>query len=837
MKKGFLLSGKKVPRVKNGSVNDTRSPGEDGHRPQPTTKKAFPSKTSIPGGNLPSHTSSRKIGTPNFPREPKGGMKRGFLLAGGSSDNNIENDNKKSQNLPQCKPEETPIISYRISASEQAIQPKKRISTISTALLDFEKSHNEHDIDDRRNQQSEPVVSSLLRLIEDEPDDPKEGNPPECDNNLVPSDEHNDKPSLDSWINQPSSSQPSLIIPSSSLLGPQRKPFVAKSGKPLIVEVDTPPLLQEVANSSKHSLDSSNESPDPRRFEHPLNISSYGIESTSPKIISDTNAELQNGTAIETHVPPLKDSLQFANDVSLLLAQLCHSIHSKRRSTRESPNKDYVVGVGMFIDKKSTKQIKSFITKHLSRRLGADYVRYAILDNLWKMILEPIAQDYSESIQSRKKKKNTSKAFISPPLGFGLGVVDFIEPAGVAYKSLAKRLSDAAHANKSSNIPQKEDKEKIEDSESDKERRNKQLKILALGAVYLLRCRIRCIGVTMTNLENGIDLSNASYSDDDEGIGAVLKDLQSEIRILLSKILPTLESIVRSDAKEGRTILVSSAADACFELIETSSRAVVLQHMLQVRTTKGNKYDKDFNWSTPKSMQIWRDTLPLIERLLAVKQGWVSRSTTTERISNGPSRVKCAVAVLDDWLDVVKTSKRFFFNLFVGDDWRDERADFTEGLNLFWNLSGISLKRVENADSLKSSCFRVGGMAQSLCQRQECAFGSSVNAFLHDLGGGVEAEDLVLLIQKSAKFTDSIRTAIKTAQSPEAWTKANHQRAAIRAFASWLFRVTKAIRTLTKKDKRTDGDGIDFLGSAMGSLVVLLRSESKQCVDISVATL
>ena len=128
-------------------------------------------------------------------------------------------------------------------------------------------------------------------------------------------------------------------------------------------------------------------------------------------------------------------------------------------------------------------------------------------------------------------------------------------------------------------------------------------------------------------------------------------------------------------------------------------------------------------------------------------------------------------------------------------------------------------------------------MAQSLCQRQECAFGSSVNAFLHDLGGGVEAEDLVLLIQKSAKFTDSIRTAIKTAQSPEAWTKANHQRAAIRAFASWLFRVTKAIRTLTKKDKRTDGDGIDFLGSAMGSLVVLLRSESKQCVDISVATL
>jgi hypothetical protein len=66
--------------------------------------------------------------------------------------------------------------------------------------------------------------------------------------------------------------------------------------------------------------------------------------------------------------------------------------------------------------------------------------------------------------------------------------------------------------------------------------------------------------------------------------------------------------------------------------------------------------------------------------------------------------------------------------------------------------------------------------------------------------------------------------------------KENHQRAAVRAFASWISMDSKAIRVLTKSKECPENE-VDLLDDSMSSLVMLLRSESKQCVDMSIATL
>ena len=64
----------------------------------------------------------------------------------------------------------------------------------------------------------------------------------------------------------------------------------------------------------------------------------------------------------------------------------------------------------------------------------------------------------------------------------------------------------------------------------------------------------------------------------------------------------------------------------------------------------------------------------------------------------------------------------------------------------------------------------------------------------------------------------------------------NHQRAVVRAFTSWISSGNKALRILTKSNKNPEAD-VDLLDLSMVSLVMILRSESKQCVDLSIASL
>lgn len=115
----------------------------------------------------------------------------------------------------------------------------------------------------------------------------------------------------------------------------------------------------------------------------------------------------------------------------------------------------------------------------------------------------------------------------------------------------------------------------------------RQHKILALVAVYLLQCRTRCINISLTKMASGF-VTDASHSDTIESMRHLINTFESEIGILLSKILPSLESIVNGgNARNGQTVLTSAAANACFKLIEISSRSAVYHHWLQVSDPTG----------------------------------------------------------------------------------------------------------------------------------------------------------------------------------------------------------------------------------------------------------
>ena len=124
-------------------------------------------------------------------------------------------------------------------------------------------------------------------------------------------------------------------------------------------------------------------------------------------------------------------------------------------------------------------------------------------------------------------------------MAFGLGIVEFLKPVGMAYESLAKLLLDASRANDSSKSPQREitDKFKINGNGLGVAPQTKQYKIMALGASYLIRCRIRCLGITMTRMEAGIKPCKAPFTDDSEDKEAILRNMQSELKIMLSKWL------------------------------------------------------------------------------------------------------------------------------------------------------------------------------------------------------------------------------------------------------------------------------------------------------------
>ena len=749
-------------------------------------------------------------------------------------------------------------------------QPWRRVLHFHLVVGSFRKGNHPYDTHrDPHHHHYPPAAttststSSLLHFVRDDDDDDdtasdntdeggENNNPHHASTNtttveLLHQHERQDghttiHPSLDRWIEEPVVSlpshyysprpPPSIILPSFSTnhqsCSSQRAPRISKQQKPLIVEMDDAPTTRGATNTyytntniTLSVTDRTNAAVEPYR------PTDNEINSNVEQIIDATTYQQQQQQT--TNVPTPNDIQQYTNTVSIFLSKLGRSIHSSSNTNHPNNSQQHdetrdisvIIGLGTVVNTRTEALVQSFMTRHY---LSGTTTKRELLDNvLWKMILEPIAQDYTMFIQSRNyrtnKKRSSSRSTtncISPSLTLGLGMLQFHTPMGVAYDSLLRllqRLVLPPHMEMSNNAGSNQDSQL------------KEQKILALGAIYLLRCRIRCINLSLTHLETGfVVVVDASHSDSPKGSRrrqTTLNTLEPELEILLSKLLPCLESIVSgssASSTNGQTVLNSAAADACFELIEISSRFALCHQRLPNNPSGTNNEAENV---ITDSMTIWNGVLPCIGRLLMTKQRWIMSSAMSDR---------CATAVIIDWIDVLTSAKRLYFDYLVGDGLL-EGCDCSAAMNLFVNLSGILMRRAdEEDDSTKMTYLRVGGIVQSLCQHKECIFGSISSPIY---GSDI---DVVSLLQESSKLTDDIRARNKDSTSVDTFTIINHQRAAVRAFASWISSSTKAIRILTESKRNTEAD-VDLLDSSMGSLILMLRSESKQCVDLCIASL
>ena len=791
MKKGFLLSKRDLTPASN---NDA-----------PSLSEPKPSMSDDDGG-ITSASNAQGMQQP-----PPMMIKRGFLLNQSKPESSSRRSCISSSSLPMATlhpPNEIDEMSLlpqcRLNGERSSTGSRSsRVTTRSTALLETSGATEEDDGHYKKSCQP-AKTTSLLYFVSDETDAHEGETLPASENNIELT-QHGGRfdyanPSLDKWIEPYSSasSLPSIILPSSTQC-------TSKEHKPLIVEMDDTPMIRGAITNADSDCAIENE-----------------VEEVKPirpqQHLADTDSGCDFGEAVVPTTP--KDSRQFINNVSILLSKLGRAIQSKsnhhKNSQHDSNRGTLVIGIGTIINTSTETLIRSFAERHLRGTCEL------LLDNIWQIILEPIAQDYTEFIQSRNKSKKRSRSSnISPSLALGLGVLEFVKPTVMAYDSLVRHLLFIETVEACSN----------QDTQ-DRQGQWKHKKILALGAVYLLRCRIRCISISLTNLEKGFAV-DSSHSDTEQGTIQTLNNLEPELGILLSKILPSLESFVNGNSASinaiGQTVLTSAAADACFELIEISSIFVMCHHRLQVSISTGINYV----FSTD-SMKTWNGALPLIERLLAVKQRWISSSAMSNQsaskmeMNSCSSRSICATAVVDDWLDVIKSAKRLYFDYLV-EDGLLEGYNFSAGLTLFFNLSGILLRKTCASDSLENLYLRLGGIAQSLCHHKECILSSIISPVY-----GSDS-DVVTFLQESSRWTDSKRGVNENSLTAvDEFARINHQRVAVRAFASWISSGGKAIRILKKSNQNLDAD---FLDSSMVSLVMMLRSESNKCVDLSIAAL
>ncbi len=804
MKKGFLLSKRDLSRANN---NDA-----------PSLSELKPLMSDVDGGNeLASNTHRMQ-------KPPLTMIKRGFLLNRSKPDSLSRRgcssstlpvatlyppNNDELSLLPQCRLNEKRSLTGSRSS---------RVTTRSTALLAT--SYATEEDGGHNNKPYQP----LLCFVNDESDTNEGETPPARENNFELT-QHEGRfddanPSLDNWI-EPSSSAsslPSIILPSSNhhSISSESTLCTSKQRKPLIVEMNETPMIRGAStNDNSMSLihPSSKDVAEFHQTDYTIDNEMEEVDPIRPQqhlVDSDSGCDFRE--AIVPTAP--KDSRQIISAVSILLSKLGRAIHSKsnhhKNSQRDSNRGTLVIGIGTIINISTETLIRSFVTRQ--RRDTRE-----LLDNIWQMILEPIAQHYTEFIQSRSiSKKRSRSSNVSPSLALGLGMLEFVKPTVMVYDSLVRHLLLLETIEACSN----------QDTQ-DRQGQLKHQKILALGAVYLLRCRIRCISISLTNLEKGSEV-DPSHSDIKKGTSEILNNLEPELGILLSKILPSLESVVNGNRASvhaiGQTVLTSAAADACFELIEISSISIMRHQRLQFSNNNADEITA--------SMKKWKGVLSLIERLLAVKQRWVASSAMSSQSDgkmemNGcSSRSICATAVVDDWLDVIKSAKRLYFDYFF-EDGLLEGYNYPAGLALFFNLSGILLRKTGVSDSSEIPYLRLGGIAQSLCQHKECILSSIIGPVY-----GSDGDVVTFLHESSTKRGESENSLTAV----DAFTRINHQRVAVRAFASWISSGNKAIRILTKSNQNSDADK-DSLDSSMVSLVMLLRSESNKCVDLSIAAL
>eukprot|EP00985_Skeletonema_marinoi_P003445 scaffold1484_cov90-Skeletonema_marinoi.AAC.6 len=274
------------------------------------------------------------------------------------------------------------------------------------------------------------------------------------------------------------------------------------------------------------------------------------------------------------------ESFAFASEVSQLLSRLRRALKLNKKSKRKDETDDSLTGVRQFMNQKSEQLIKAFVETHMMC-LDASVENKLRLRQLWTLILQQIAQESPTSSLKKTKKKSTYA--VSSQLALGLGVLEFSKPIGVALESIADILSDLA----SSMIIQ---------PRSCDEEKQKRYKTEAIGAILLLRYHCRCMSIEASGEQTVVNETNR------------LERIEKETSMLLNKVIPALQSVVRNGLK--RTYLSSTAADAFFELIE----------IFPTIQSSG------FRSSIASSHSIWEDILPRIEEMIHVKRLWMSKN-------------------------------------------------------------------------------------------------------------------------------------------------------------------------------------------------------------------
>lgn len=485
------------------------------------------------------------------------------------------------------------------------------------------------------------------------------------------------------------------------------------------------------------------------------------------------------------------DILLFANELSLLLTRLHRQMMSKNRMHKFKQNDEYFFN-GMYMNIKTEMEVKSFIEKHF---ILSSAIRSKLAE-LMRQILEPIAQDYSGHIALQQKKRKslpkTTTYWNSPSLAVGLGILAYFKQNDLIYACLEDSLLGAVNAiSEQLNIDYRKHK-----------------KTVALGAVYLLRCWVRTLCVHLSRLE----LFEPSSNDTSFDININAFDAQFNSCVILSKILPALETIIVSEAK--RTVLTTAAMDGCFEVLELSARLTVLQQS-----------------SILSLMILWRDFLPAFDRLLVVKQEWVTQSSNCRKKDEcgkheaaATSRSKCSTAILKDWRELLNVSKGFFDDFLLKDKCTNGHVQNRDNCDLLINLAGSVIQNKKSQSDHASMegevvILRVGGIAQSLCHHQECTIGF-VTCSCIDHGGNGDVPDLTVLLKKSIQQRTGQKSASSCECSSVGW------KIAIRAIVSWLAK--------SKLDSKTSEIEPDLVEQAMDMFLSFLQLDSNPCCDDSI---
>lgn len=778
------------------------------------------------------------------------------------------------RNAKTTTPSGIQAISNGTKSQQLQISCKKRVVTRSTALLDIEQretfvsNDNDGAVDDREfHPHNFYDAGEEAYEVENSPNQEKV-----FEVNLIGRGRRKmgeTSPDERLQLSSHSSSPPHLVIPYSSKSEKARPHMTTTSGndpKPLIIEV-----IDSKDNKTSSDSDTSIESTLPKNIANlPGQLLIWNTTNSSYSEEQDVLKQHQgleqwqnrnnleedhHDFSHESRATREQISVHFANEVHVFLSKLRRSLKKKSKSISDdhalSAN-EMRAKIEVFMNKDSVLLVQIFIKNHfgsqLSDRSSTGESNSSMLrscqskvEQLWGIILESAAQDYTTM---NKKRQKTTISTTSSPIALGLGILEFLGP-GMGLKSLEPVISSSI----SQSCILKPGVS--EDSKNHETEHGKYHKILALGGIYIIKCWIRCIDVTLIELETEWKSNNDNHIAN-LALQSKLNGLMQEHSVLIGSMVPTLERIATTTTSfdNRRSILMTAAEDASFEAIEVSARFFVLFQIIQSLHCQSEKSGKDSMQAEMQQLMMhWRDVLPSIERLLVARRHLISKQKA-ENLCDSVyhDKIMCATSVLNDWLNLIKFSKLHFFDYIVVGNCGEniaslhEGADFNVCMNLFSNLAGVQSYQPSSLDDLESNqtqsklssvcAYRIGGIAYCLSRNR----GNNLyrcNNSLYVAIGDAGINHLILLLLDAKKSTEFSRN---TENKAEAWKHLIHERVIVRAFNAWLSKQGKT-EIISLGTKTRPGSSLKLVDEAFSYCTELIRSESKPCIDLSLAAM